>query len=362
MNNNPPVQGANSLHFIVPSQTKPRRKLTVEVITERLEGRNITLLSYGGSTNAKSSWKCCVCEYEWDAIAGNVLSGKGCPACSGNVRLTVEVITERLEGRNITLLSYAGGVMKKSLWKCCTCECEWSATANDILNGGSGCPACAGNAHLTIETITERLEGSNITLLNYGGSAKAKSSWKCYTCEYEWSATTDNVLRGSGCPACSGNARLTIEIITERLEGRNITLLIYGGNTMKKSQWKCDVCSHEWKTNAGSILKGRGCPQCAEYGYNPGKPGTLYALRSDCGRYVKIGVTNNFKQRFHILKRVTPFDVSVIERIECDGQTARRFEKMFHNEFESAGFTGFDGATEWLCWSTELQHWLRLLK
>lgn len=242
---NPPVQGADSLHFIVcktvPSQKKPGRKLTVEVITERLEGRNITLLNYGGSAKAKSSWKCCVCEHEWSAIAGNVLSGKGCPACSGNVRLTVEVITERLEGRNITLLSY-------------------------------------------------------------------------------------------------------------------------GGNTMKKSQWKCDVCSHEWKTNAGIILKGRGCPQCAEYGYNPGKPGTLYAIRSDCGQYVKIGITNNFKRRFRKLKRVTPFDVSVIERIECDGQTARQFEKMFHDKFESAGFTGFDGATEWLRWSTELQYWLRLLK
>ncbi|ATI16520.1 hypothetical protein kpv79_67 [Klebsiella phage vB_KpnM_KpV79] len=201
---------------------------------------------------------------------------------------------------------------------------------------------------LTVEVITERLEGRNITLLGYGGSARVKSHWKCRTCEHEWGATVDNVLRDHGCPQCAGNAPLTTEVVTERLEGRNITLLRYEGSTMEKSQWRCDVCSYEWETSAGSVLSGRGCPACAEYGYKSSLPGTLYALRSDCGRYVKIGITNNFKRRFRKLKRVTPFDVSVIERIECDGQTARQFEKMFHDKFESAGFTGFDGATEWL--------------
>lgn len=109
-------------------------------------------------------------------------------------------------------------------------------------------------------------------------------------------------------------------------------------------------------------LSGKGCSGCKKSGFDQTKPATLYAIRSDCGQYVKVGITNNFRQRFSKLKRVTPFDVSVIERIECDGQTARQFEKMFHDKFESAGFTGFDGATEWLRWSTELQYWLRLLK
>ena len=117
MNNNPLVQGDGFLHSIVPSQNKPRRKLTVEVITERLEGRNITLLNYGGSAKAKSLWKCCVCEHEWSARTDHILRGSGCPGCSGNAPLTIKTITERLEGRNITLLSYGGSALKKSQWK-----------------------------------------------------------------------------------------------------------------------------------------------------------------------------------------------------------------------------------------------------
>lgn len=129
---------------------------------------------------------------------------------------------------------------------------------------------------------------------------------------------------------------------------------------------KFEISCHQhgkWVVRCADFLnKGTRCPGCAKSGFDQTKPGILYAIRSDCGRYVKIGISNNFKQRFSKLKRVTPFDVSVIERIECDGQTASQLEKMFHREFKSAGFTGFDGATEWLRWSAEIQHWLRLLK
>ena len=136
--------------------------------------------------------------------------------------------------------------------------------------------------------------------------------------------------------------------------------VIYAGNKTKVTI-RCHQHG-DFKQTPANHLSGQGCPGCAQSGFDQTKPATMYAIRSDCGQYVKIGITNNFKRRFRKLKHVTPFDVSVIERIECDGQTARQFEKMFHDKFESAGFTGFNGATEWLRWSTELQYWLRLLK
>jgi Zn finger protein HypA/HybF involved in hydrogenase expression len=172
-------------------------------------------------------------------------------------------------------------------------------------------------------------------------------------------------LRGYGCPKCGGKLKSnTLDFIRK-------ALLVYDNKySYEKVKYVSNktkvtiTCSEhgDFKQTPNHHLRGVGCPKCAKHGFNPAKSATIYAIRSDCGQYVKIGITNNFEQRFSQLRRATPFDVSVIERIECDGQTARQFEKMFHDKFESAGFTGFDGATEWLRWSTELQYWLRLLK
>ena len=51
-----------------------------------------------------------------------------------------------------------------------------------------------------------------------------------------------------------------------------------------------------------------GCPQCAETGFNPSELGTLYVLTDDkqCPTLIKIGVTNDLKQRLRQLQRRTP--------------------------------------------------------
>lgn len=172
-------------------------------------------------------------------------------------------------------------------------------------------------------------------------------------------------LRGWGCQHCGGKLKSNTNLFVKK--AREIYDDKYSYEKVKYVRNKIKVtitCAKhgDFTQTPNHHLRGVGCPRCAKHGFNPSKNGTLYALRSACGQYVKIGITNNFEQRFHALKRVTPFDVSVIERIECDGQTASQLEKMFHREFKSAGFTGFDGATEWLRWSAEIQHWLRLLK
>lgn len=61
------------------------------------------------------------------------------------------------------------------------------------------------------------------------------------------------------------------------------------------------------------------------------------------------------------LVKSTPFSFSLVESISENGKMIYEFETMFHREFESANLEGFKGATEWLKWSPEIQHWLRLL-
>jgi len=44
----------------------------------------------------------------------------------------------------------------------------------------------------------------------------------------------------------------------------------------------------------------------------------------------------------------------MVEQISGDGSKIAELEKYFHGKYERAGFTGFDGATEWLACSDEL--------
>lgn len=109
------------------------------------------------------------------------------------------------------------------------------------------------------------------------------------------------------------------------------------------------------------VNMGTGCPRCAKYGYQLDKTGYLYALRSECGRYVKIGISNNPSQRHRQLELATPFNFNLVEQVHGDGVKIAGLEKSFHEKYESAGFTGFSGATEWLVFSDELLSELRSL-
>lgn len=71
--------------------------------------------------------------------------------------------------------------------------------------------------------------------------------------------------------------------------------------------------------------------------------------------FCKIGISNNHKKRIKQLKSSTPFGFNIIEIFSDDsGEKISNIERMFHKKYESAGFSGFDGATEWLKFSPEL--------
>lgn len=123
---------------------------------------------------------------------------------------------------------------------------------------------------------------------------------------------------------------------------------------------KCKIDGYEWSSSIECLINSaRGCPKCANRGYNPSITGFLYALRSECGQYVKVGISNKPSRRHSELARATPFKFNIVEQFEGGGAKIASLEKHFHENYESAGFSGFDGATEWLVCSDELLSELR---
>lgn len=78
--------------------------------------------------------------------------------------------------------------------------------------------------------------------------------------------------------------------------------------------------------------------------------------------YVKIGISNDPKRRHSELEKRTPFKFGIVEQISGDGAKIAKLEKHFHSKYERAGFTGFDGCTEWLICTPQLLDELRELE
>lgn len=93
---------------------------------------------------------------------------------------------------------------------------------------------------------------------------------------------------------------------------------------------------------------GQGCPKCSLGGFDGTSEGYAYLLRSDCGQFMKVGVTKNTKRRFKELKDATPFIFSPIAVVYFErGGHALAIEKSVREFCVSANFSGFNGATEW---------------
>lgn len=225
-----------------------------------------------------------------------------------------------------------------------------------------------------IESLFENSKYSFVSFVEPYINSRSKVIMNCAE-HGEWSVAIRHLTTSaSGCPKC-GSERCSrkkadsLSVVLHKIchaAERNGNKFIRFSNVYKnrKSKIIIECGKHgEYETNINNFVdNGKGCPGCKRTGFNPSKPGYLYALRSKCGQFVKIGITNNPDSRIRTLVSHTPFEFQRIEIIRFeDGSNAESMEKIFHKHFKSAGLRGFDGCTEWLSWSSEIQGWFRFL-
>lgn len=248
------------------------RRLTNEIIDQRLENRPIKRGEDYAGAKIKIIWICLDCSWNWLATPDSIINinKSGCPNCAGNLSLTNKIIDKRLSGRSIKRIGDCIGALRKIMWGCLDCFYEWHATPASVLDIPTGCPNCAGNARLTNEIIDQRLIGKNIKRAgNYTG-VDTKMPWECLECKHIWTTVPAAILYlNEGCPKCGGNAPLSNEIIDERLIGRNIKRLEDYKGYATKIWWECPICNHKWQATPSNIDgNGKGCPMCNIPGLN----------------------------------------------------------------------------------------------
>ena len=167
--------------------------------------------------------KCLLDDYEWMPKPGNILNGKGCPKCAGNVKFTHEEYVKKLNqlNPNVIVLEKYVNATTPIKHKCLLDNHIWS-TQPFLLLHGCGCPKCAGNIRKTLEEYMLELSMINpdIEVLEDYVDAKTPILHQCKIDGFQWHTSPSNILNGTGCPHCQQSKGE--KYIAKWLESRNI--------------------------------------------------------------------------------------------------------------------------------------------
>lgn len=304
-------------------------KLTEEECHKRLVGRSLIMIKYAGkASKVHSTFKCLDCGNVWGSSFNNVDQGNGCPPCkrkkvAEGQTLKPEDWDRKLEGKFIKVVKYGKNVDdRSSVFQCLRegCRNKFNSTLYTVTKDSTafGCPKCANKS--TAEKLRypnsyydEVVSGRDLSILKYGTSlSKPDTTFKCNKirkdgtpCEYVWVSRLQDVRAGHGCPKCGKSLPLTVEECNEKLKGRGITVIKYAGSRGKISEFKCQVCDHEWSTSFESVSYGSKCPNCRNKWFDARKPTWVYILRisSIHGDCYGFGVTQGLDRRMRDHKK-----------------------------------------------------------
>ncbi len=316
-------------------------------------------------SNKKVAWKCSK-NHRWHAVIASRSAGNGCPYCSGTfvepgvsdlATINPELAAQAYGWDPTTLSAFSN---KKVRWKC-RLQHNWEATVGD-RSSGKGCPICSGHKVLagfndlatknaSLAAQADGWDPSTVT-----AHTSKRLAWKCKL-GHTWKATVKNRSRSDGCPICSNKKLLvgfndlatTNPELAAQADGWDPKTIF--ANSNKSFAWKCDM-GHQWKTTANTRSGGRGCPSCAEYGFNPSKDGWLYLIENDERQMFQIGISNALQNR---LDKHSSGGWSVVEvRGPMDGLLTQQLERASLNALRLRGAVigkrgaveKFDGHTE----------------
>ena len=360
----------------------------------------LTPKELSGNSGRRVWWrkKCVAGEpaHEWQATVDNRSNGSGCSVCSGHTvqvgvndlaTVSPELASEWHPTHNgdLTPEAIAAGSSKKVWWrkKCVAGEPahEWQATISNRSNG-TGCPVCRG---LTVQvgvndlaTVSPELasewhptNNGDLTPENVTVGSGRRVWWqrKCVAGEpaHEWQARVADRSRGRDCAVCAAKqiqvgvndlATVSPELASEwhptnngDLTPENVTV---GSGRRVWWQRKCVAGepAHEWQAIISNRSKGKGCPECADYGFDGSKDGWFYLVRHPKWKMYQVGISNVPEVRLGTHRRNGWEEVGVIGPMP--GNDAADLERRALRAIEDRGgelavLTSkgpFDGYTE----------------
>lgn len=121
----------------------------------------------------------------------------------------------------------------------------------------------------------------NIEVVGVYVNAHVHIKHKCKIDGYEWEVEPNSILRGSGCPRCSGKERKNTEKYKQDVLNINKNIEVMGDyiNIQTKILHRCKIDGYEWYVQPSNILNGSGCPVCVgqKIGFAPEYKNSIWA-------------------------------------------------------------------------------------
>ena len=281
-------------------------------------------------------WRCDVAEdHRWTSpIARIVDSGAGgCPFCAGKRTSSTNSLLAEGDSALVSLWdSEKNGDLKPSdvtlkskkrvWWSCPVAEDHrWRGA----VGATRSCPFCNPKSGKASSTNNFRDFGPEDAVSQWDWAKNAGKGpedvtlhsnkqihWRCEVAEdHRWKATPNQRASGSACPFCDprggrpsstnnlrdhGPAEVVAEWDYEANGGMRPE--DFNRSSGKAVFWQCSVDpQHRWRAKIDNRVKGRGCPECAKYGFNPARDGWIYLVRHESWGMLQIGISNNPKSR-----------------------------------------------------------------
>lgn len=178
---------------------------------------------------------------------------------------------------HITVLSKFVSFREKV--RCC-CELDgeiWDAYPQNVFRK-YGCPRCSSNAsrvrlQKTHDQFVSELRSITTTIepLDQYVDSQTKMRCKCTIDNYEWMIRPNDLLRGKGCPECkriklSKDRIKSLDDVIADIRAINPWIEVIGEYTgaCRPLRCKCILDGKEWDAYPNNLMRGEGCPECAE--------------------------------------------------------------------------------------------------
>ena len=148
---------------------------------------------------------------------------------------------------------------------CMICGYKWITDPDHLLRG-RGCPVCSGRKKKEYDDFIRELHDINPNIKVEGNyvNNKTNTSLTCMVCGHRWEATPHNLLRGTGCAKCAGNVKKSHEEFVEEMKVVNCNIRIDESyiNAKTKIKCTCKICGFNWYAKPNGLLQGQSCPSC----------------------------------------------------------------------------------------------------
>lgn len=241
----------------------------------------------------------------------------------------------------------------------------WEQTPGNHLSG-KGCPHCSGKVKLSTQEFKDKANIVHNYLYNYSKSIYLRARSKVtITCQYhgEFSQRAATHLEGQGCPSCgiekqAQNSRDTLATFLLKAFKIHKSTYTYKHAVYVSSSEKLLVTCRKhgnFYQAPNHHLQGSGCPQCANYGFSKVLPAILYYFNIK-GIY-KVGVTNRtVKERYN--KEDNSHITELVTWAFSTGEEAHKYEQQIiklNKEHAYSGPTPFtDGTTTTECFTKDI--------